>query len=324
MKHRLILAPLLGVTGWHYRRVFTRRFGGFDQAMAPFIAVTHGKQPPSSHFRDISPEHNQASLPLIPQLIGKDGLDFQQTACRLHQEFGYDEVNWNIGCPAGTVTSRLRGAGMLAHPDMIDHFLDQACRDLPCRLSIKMRLGMERPDEFLALVPILNRYPIAEITIHPRTGRQQYTGRADVERFAELKGLLRHPVIYNGDIRRTAQAQAISQRFPDISGLMIGRGSVINPWLPQAIRTGVDETSLFSFDGLRAFHDELLSGYLEQLQGGILPVLGKMKEIWCYWEEHFPEDERRVRSILKSNNLDEYRTMVDRAFDSIQHRHQPD
>jgi tRNA-dihydrouridine synthase len=314
MTQRLILAPLLGVTGQVFRRVFSRRFGGFDQALAPFIAVTHGKQPPRSHFKDIDPVNNVGSLPLIPQLIGKDGQDFNETARRIHGEFGYAEVNWNIGCPAGTVTSRQRGAGMLPHPELIDAFLEAACRDLPCRLSVKMRLGMERPDEYLALVPVLNRYPIGEITIHPRTGRQQYSGQADVERFADLKSRLTHPVVYNGDLRSAARAAAIAGRFPDLSGIMIGRGSVINPWLTQAIREGRDERELFSLAGLRTFHDELLEAYIAAIQGGNLPVLGKMKEIWTYWEDHFPDGERPVRNILKSARLDEYRRNVERAF----------
>ena len=317
MNQRLILAPLLGLTTAVFRQVFCRCFSGFTQIMSPFIAVTHGKQPPLSHFRDILPENNVGSLPIIPQLIGKDGADFRETANRLYHEFAYQEINWNIGCPAGTVTARLRGAGMLSHPEMIDTFLEQACAGLHCRLSVKMRLGMEKNTEFLALAPILNRYPISEITIHPRTGRQQYTGRADVEKFAELKSLLIHPVVYNGDIRTATQAFNIQQRFPDISGLMIGRGSVINPWLTQAIQENRDESGLFNFAGLRAFHDELFAEYVRVLAGVSKPILGKMKEIWCYWEEHFPDAERRVRNILKSDTLDEYRSMVDRAFGSI-------
>lgn len=309
---RLILAPLLGVTTAVFRRVFQQHFSGFDQAMGPFIAVTHGKLPPIKYFKDIWPQNNQTSIPLIPQLIGKDGHDFREMANRIQAEFGYNEINWNIGCPSPTVTSRVRGAGMLAHPDMIRDFLDAACLGLKCQLSIKMRLGMERPDEYLHLVEILNRYPICEITIHPRTGRQLYTGNADVERFADLQSRLSSPIVYNGDIRTSEHGLMIGQRFPQLSGLMIGRGAISNPLLPSLFQSGEITQKVPDLIRLQAFHDDLYQSYSESMEGGAGPILGKMKEIWTYWSAALGDS--AVRHILKSKSLIEYELNVSRAF----------
>jgi len=306
----LVLAPLLGVTTATFRRVFKAHFPGIDRALSPFIPTTHGRPPALRYYKDILPGNNRDSLPLIPQLIGKDGNDFREAANAIHDELGYDEVNWNLGCPAKTVTSRGRGAGMLKDPAAVDAFLDAACSGLRCRLSIKMRLGLQRDDDYLALVGILDRYPIAEITIHPRTGRQQYGGRADVERFADFRARLRHPVAYNGDIETTARAREICARFPGLSSLMIGRGVIANPWLPAAIRDGRPEREAHDLRALARFHDDLYDAYRASLDGGAGPVLAKMKEVWTYWEATLPD----VRRILKSRSLPEYEENVARVL----------
>lgn len=312
----LVLAPLLGVTTAAFRRVHRRLFGGFDRDMAPFLSTTKGKQPPRSYFKDIWPENNPGAA-LVPQLLGKDGVDFREMANRISEEFGYAEVNWNIGCPAATVTSRQRGAGLLPHPEQIAAFLAQATAGLRPRLSVKMRLGMERPDECLALVDILNSFDIKEITIHGRTGRQQYAGRADPEGFAALAERLAAPVAYNGDIDSPAQAWALAARFPRLSSIMIGRGAVRRPDLAAACRAAPAEpgdAGRTPLAALKRFHDELYAEYRAAMSGGPGPLLGKMKEVWTYWPANLGE--RPVRQVLKSKSLAEYEDRAAHAFDS--------
>lgn len=306
----IVLAPLQGVTTATFRRVFRRHFGGFDRAMAPFLPTMSGGRVRGRQFRDILPEANRGALPLIPQLIGRDGHDFRETANRIHDEFGYEEVNWNLGCPSPTVTARGRGAGMLRDPLRVEAFLAAACAGLRCRLSIKMRLGMDRDDEALALVDCLNRHPIAEITIHPRTGRQQYAGTADIERFDGLKARLVHPVAFNGDIDTTDGALGICARFDDLSSLMIGRAAIANPWLVGAIRTGLPERAAWCPDALARFHDDLYDAYRVDLEGGPGPVLARMKELWAYWAPAFPD----MRRVLKSRDFAGYEVAVARVF----------
>jgi tRNA-dihydrouridine synthase B len=310
---RLILAPLMGVTGATFRRIYNRHFPGFSCALAPFITTTHGNPAARSHFKDILPINNTESLPLIPQLIGRDGPDFVAAANRLHGEFGFAEVNWNIGCPSGTVTAKRRGAGILPYPDQIESFLDHVCTNIKSNLSIKMRLGMHDPYEFRPLAPILNRYPIHEITIHPRTGDQMYEGSVNLDAFTEFSGALDKPVVYNGDITTTAYARELLHRFPKLTGLMIGRGAIANPFLPLAIRENGDERSLFDLKALAAFHDDLLAAYHAEMQGGPLPLLARMKELWAYW---FPAlgTPKTAKKILKAKTLVDYHTAVAVVF----------
>lgn len=313
MTQRLILAPLMGITGATFRRIYNRHFPGFTGAMAPFITTTHGNPASRSHFKDILPENNRDSLPLVPQLIGNDGPDFARAANRLCGDFGFTEVNWNIGCPSGTVTAKKRGAGLLPCPDLIDAFLDHVCSNSTCRLSVKMRLGLRDPNQYRALVPIFNRYPVVEITMHPRLGSQMYEGTVDLGAFADFYAAINKPIVYNGDITTAVFAKSLCGRFPGLAGLMIGRGAVANPFLPAAIRSGVDEKLLFERIRLQKFHDDLLAAYEETLLGGAPVLLGRMKELWQYWIP-VAGGPRLVKTVLKAKRMDEYRSAVARAF----------
>jgi len=313
MTHRLILAPLMGITGAVFRQVFSRHFTGFSAALAPFITTTHGNPASRSHFKDLWPENNKNSLAVIPQLIGRDGPDFARAANRLHHEWGFAEVNWNIGCPSGTVTAKKRGAGLLPFPDLIDAFLDHVCKAITCSLQVKMRVGMHDPYEFRGLVPVLNRYPLSEITVHPRTGDQQYNGTVNREAFAEFYSLCKKPVVYNGDITSAAGARELCAAFGGLSGLMIGRGAIANPFLARAIQSGDDEKKLLDRAKIKNFHDDLFQTYAATLEGGPPVVLGRMKELWAYWKP-VASDPKAIKAVLKAKKIDDYLAAAGKAL----------
>jgi tRNA-dihydrouridine synthase len=182
VKTKLILAPIRGVTTAIYRSVYIKHFDGFDEALAPFIPTTIGDKISTSHLSDILPENNINGLPTTPQLIGNNAEDFVRMANHIHQ-LGYDSINWNLGCPYPTVVNKKRGAGLLPLPDKIEAFLDKVIPVLKCRLTIKTRLGLNNPDELIALIPLFNNYPVKELIIHPRTAKQSYSGTVDLKRY---------------------------------------------------------------------------------------------------------------------------------------------
>jgi len=195
---KLILAPLKGFTEAVFRNAFAAHFDGFDGAMAPFVTAVAAGRLAEKHIQDLLPQQN-SRMPIEPQILGNSADDFIFLARRLC-EMGYPEVNWNLGCPYRPVTKKRRGSGLLPFPEQVDEFLDRTLRALPGRLSIKMRLGRNRPDEIFKLLPIFNRYPLKEITIHPRTARQMYGGVPDLDTFQGCLEQSRHRLVYNGDI----------------------------------------------------------------------------------------------------------------------------
>ena len=80
------------------------------------------------------------------------------------RDYGYPEVNLNVGCPSGTVTAKGKGSGMLRDMDGLDAFLEQIYSAAPLPISIKTRIGFEQPEEFEKILAVYNRYPICEYT----------------------------------------------------------------------------------------------------------------------------------------------------------------
>lgn len=304
----LILAPLRGLTDAIYRTTFAHHFAGFDQAMAPFLTTFKGTKVKSARLDDLLPENN-SDLPVVPQILGKDAEQFKVLATIL-ADLGYQTVNWNLGCPYPMVANKGRGSGLLPAPDKIAAFLDQL-GDLPCRLSIKTRIGRKDKDEIKALMPIFNAYPLEELIIHPRLGVQLYKGEVDLETFAYCLTHSRNPVTYNGDICTGKDFQRLHRQFPQIKRWMIGRGALRDPLLPASIKEL--ELPQQPLATLRAFHDELFRRYGQRLCGDS-HLLGRMKAVWFYLAFSFPHSKKILKKIQKTRKIEAYHALIDQLF----------
>ena len=260
----LYLAPVRGISDMIYRNAFNRHFGGIDVAMTPFLTVTKGTQLKELQLAELREENN--TLPIIPQIIGKSAENFIELSKTLH-DIGVAEINWNLGCPYTMKTKKKLGSGLLPHPDLIQLFLDKVCAETKTKLSIKVRLGLNTPDELEKLIPIFNQYPIVEMTIHPRTAKQMYSGDIDFDSFQRALDLSTIPVIYNGDIFSKEEYESIISKFPNISGLMLGRGLFRNPFLASEIKGEVEFSQEQRVEKLKNFHNELLENYKQRLSG---------------------------------------------------------
>ena len=122
--------------------------------------------PSKRRWPSFLPQANPGT-PLIPQLLAKDGSCAAWMIGVLRQ-MGYREVNLNLGCPSGTVTAKGKGAGMLRDLDALDRFLDTVFSEAGGPISVKTRIGVEKPEEFGPHPGgVTGRYPIAELIIHP-------------------------------------------------------------------------------------------------------------------------------------------------------------
>ena len=295
-----------GLTELLFRRVYEQCFPRvFDLAVSPFLSLTHGNLADAwKKIDDVLPEPNKGSIPVVPQILGKEPEEFVALANRLF-EIGYEEVNWNIGCPVRRVAAKHRGSGILPYPHEVRCILEQVVPRLQGKLSVKMRLGLRSPDEIFDLVPVLNDFPLASVTIHPRTGKQQYGGQVDLDTFGRVLPLIRHHVIYNGDIHTLADYRRIRARFPQIKDFMLGRGVLYNPCLPLEIRKEEerDEHTLTNPD--TAQFSTLSSQFIIALVDAIfaLPTsdeahLRKTKEYWCLLWRSLPVSQQQAAAVL--------------------------
>ncbi len=170
-----------------------------------------------SYQRDLDPAVN-TTLEVIPQVMTADADDFI-FVIKYIQSLGYKELNWNLGCPYPMVTKSGMGSGLICNTEKIDHILDRAHSETDVTISMKMRLGYESPNEILESFPILEKYPLKNVAIHARLGKQLYKGGTDLEAFQKCVDIAKHTLYYNGDITTVAQFRKMRERFPSIDAL---------------------------------------------------------------------------------------------------------
>ena len=300
---RLYLAPLEGITGWIFRSALYKCFGGFDKYFVPFIRPNQMGHFSAREKKDILPAHNEGMY-TVPQILTNKPEDFIRTAAKL-KEYGYEEINLNLGCPSKTVVTKGRGAGFLAYPDRLDAFLDEIFEKCDIRISVKTRLGMEEPEEFYHLLEIYNKYPMEELIIHPRVNTP------NLELFSEILPKSRNPVCYNGDIFTPDDYERFVNLQPSVERIMTGRGVLADPALARRIRGG----SAAGKEELRRFHELLYAGYCEEMSGD-RTILYKMKELWTYLAPRFTNYKKYAKKIKKAEKCPVYEKVVEELFEN--------
>lgn len=300
---KLYFAPLEGITGYVYRQAFEKYYGGVDAYFTPFLSPTQNKSLTYRELNDILPEHNEG-MHVIPQILTNRAEYFIRTAREL-QQYGYQEVNLNLGCPSGTVTAKGKGAGFLAAKEELAEFLDEIFANLSMQISIKTRIGVLSAEEFPALLEIFDRFPVSELIIHPRLRKDFYGGMPDMETFGLAYEAGRQILCYNGDINTEEDYKSLIGKYPKLHGVMMGRGLLKNPVLAGRIKGGQE----FSADNFLAFQEEILRGY-ERVMSGERNTLFKMKELWFYFISLFPGKEREYKKLKKSGSIREYEAAV--------------
>ena len=306
---RYYLAPMEGITTDIYRAAYHKYFWPMEKYFTPFL-VPHSKKGFSAReMREIDPARNEG-MNLVPQIMSNQAGDCLRTMKKL-KDLGYQEVNLNFGCPSRTVVSKNRGAGFLADPEALEHFLEEVFAHGDQKISVKTRLGKYHPEEFEEILAVYNRYPLEELILHPRTQQDFYQGRVNLEAYAYAREHSRNPLCYNGDIRSASDGKRLTEQFPGTDTVMLGRGVIANPALVEQMEGRAGE----ELDGerLKAFLEEICEGY-QELGAGERPVLFKMKELWAYLTGLFPESQKQAKKIRKSGSLAEYQAAVEEVF----------
>lgn len=302
-------APLQGYTDVIYRNAHAACFGGINAYYTPFVRLEKGTFR-HRDVRGIEPGNNQVPH-LIPQLIAPTA-EKAEKILSLFIEKGYKEADINMGCPFPILAKRHNGSGILPYPEEVKALLSLITKYPQISFSIKMRLGWEDPEECLKLAPIINELPLRQVVMHPRLGKQQYKGEVDLKAFEAFQHVCKHPLIYNGDINHIEDIHRIQEQFPGLAGMMIGRGLLANPalaWEYQQNRTlEFDEMK----EKIQSMHTYVYEEYIEQLKGGDLQILNKMK---AFWEYLLPNADRKLlKAIHKSTNLHKYTQAVHAFF----------
>jgi tRNA-dihydrouridine synthase len=292
----IILAPLHGYTEVSFRNALAACFDGYNEAIAPFISLSPADRINLCRLHDVIPSNN-LRLKVIPQILGNDPQLFIAMANAM-ADLGYERINWNMGCPKKAIAAKKRGSGLLPYPELIDDILSVVVPNISQRLSVKLRLGRNHPDEIYPVIEVLNRYPLEAITIHPRIGIQQYEERADVDRFETAMHLIKHPVIYNGDIFSVTDYQRISKRFPSVTSFMIGRGVFANPFLAEQIK-GLPPASTEEQRNRFIHFVTVLMAELKKESRSLHFLFCRLKDYWGFFSYLFYDSEKIYQKLVR-------------------------
>ena len=295
------MAPLEAITTYTYRQAHAKVYGPLDKYFIPFLETHEKRDFKTRELQEILPEHNEG-IYAVPQILTNKADGFIRIG-RALKDYGYQEVNLNLGCPSKTVVTKGKGSGFLAFPEELDRFLDEIFEALgsELKLSVKTRIGKERPEEFPRLLEIFNHYPLEELIIHPRVQTDGYKNHPRMEMYDLAAKESKNPICYNGDLFNQEKLEKFQRERPDTDCLMIGRGFLMNQGLLHP-KTGRKE--------FWEFHDLVYHGYLERDLGGYRNVLFKMKELWLYQVKLFPEVNGLEKKIKKLQTQQEYEQLM--------------
>ena len=309
----LLSSPLQGFTDFRFRNAFHHYFGGIDTFYAPYIRLDGKMIIKSSYQRDLQPENN-TTLEVIPQVMTNDA-DAFLFVVKYIQQLGYKELNWNLGCPYPMVTKQGMGSGLICNPEKINHILERIHNETDVIVSMKMRMGYENPEEILDVFPILDKYPLKNIAIHARIGKQLYKGGVNLEAFQRCVDSTKHKLYYNGDITTVAKFQEMQDRFPSVDHFMIGRGLIADPFLPSMIKNNTTEYPANRWKIFSQFHDTIYHHYDAALSGPT-PIKMKMLGFWEYFSQSFSNPQKTFKKIKKAGNPKAYTQAVTEILNS--------
>ncbi len=309
---KIYFAPFQGITTHVFRNVYANHFRGVDKLYTPYFSnFEPGHSLSEIKMRSL---RNQVEfgIEVVPQVLSKSAEEIIWLA-HLCGQMSFKELNWNLGCPYPQVANKKRGSGILPYPEMVDEILQKVFNEIKISLSVKCRLGYHSADEMAGLIPVFNRYPISEITIHARIGKQLYAGEPDLHAFASAASALKLPLVYNGDIFRVENYQEFIRQFPDIKLLMLGRGILHDPFLPAKIK-GIELPSNPQAI-VYQFVNELYEAIRHERNNNP-SVLNAMKEYWAYLAESFDEPVRVFRKVRKAKSFSDYEEGISYIFEN--------
>lgn len=307
------LAPMEGVTTYVFRNAYHNTFYPTDKYFTPFLVPHVNKKFSEKEWNELNPENN-SGMYVVPQILTCQAEDFVRTAKWL-KEYGYGEVNLNLGCPSKTVVSKGRGSGFLENPRKLDAFFAEVFEKLDMDVSVKTRIGLESGLEFEDILAVYEKYPIKELIIHPRVQADYYKNHPNLEVFGEAFENSRHSICYNGDLFSVEDVTQFAKKFPKVEKLMLGRGVVAYPDLIHRLQ-GMKYNRK---ELLQKFHQELLEGYLA-IRFGDRNVLFKMKEFWSYFVKNFEDEKKLWKKIKKCEKLSVYEGVVADAFARVEQK----
>lgn len=300
----LHFAPVQGHTDAAYRHFHSEIYGNKQTYYSPFIRLDkEGVRP--RDIKDIDSDLNH-NTHLVPQIIFRDGHELNSLIMIIKAQ-GAKEIDLNMGCPFPLQTGHGRGAATILNDKLANEVVKAVNENPEISFSVKMRLGLQYSDEWQKLLPYLNEIRLKHITMHPRVAKQQYRGDVDMDQFSLFLSKSKNPVIYNGDIKSLEGIKNIEEKYPEIEGIMVGRGILGRPSLLAEYLQDREFLKEERLSLMLEFHRLLFNHYSSVLCGDS-QIISKISPFWEYAEDEIGR--KAWKAIKKASNLAKYQTAV--------------
>lgn len=307
----LQLAPMEGVGDRCFRKAIAT-IGGFDEAVRDFLRV-----PKEAHIKSLAAPYNADELaptPLAAQVMGSDPCLMAEMAQELERK-GAPRIDVNCGCPSNTVTGRGAGSSLLKDPGFLHEIAKAVVRSVSIPVTVKMRSGYEDTSLFHENLLAAQESGIAYLTLHPRTKVEGYGPPANWDLIAEAKSFLKIPVVGNGDILSVQDALKMLERTR-CDALMIGRGSVINPFIFHQIKAHfLGKPFQPQWEDLLRYFDVYLAEIPADAPTKV--KLGKLKQLLGFFFKG-NEELLKSRAVILTSQVDSSEALMDLAIPLLQ------
>jgi tRNA-dihydrouridine synthase B len=320
-----VLAPMAGVTDTVFRR-FIKNLGGCGLIMTEFTSadgLLRDERVRGRYLHFYEDEH-----PVSAQLFGSSPTVLADAA-RMVEDFGFDLVDLNLGCPAKKVVKCNGGSGLLRDLPLIQKIFEAVRAAVKIPFTVKFRAGWN-DDEIVCveLARMAESCGLGAVALHARTREQGYSGNARWEWIASVKQAVKIPVIGNGDIRSPEDACAVVTQT-GCDAVMIGRMAPANPWIFRQIEQYVSRAPLAA-DGAEPRHHtgvlydepteadryQMIRTYFQMLLEEEMPgAEGKMKQFASWFTHGIPGGAALRKAIYDAKSGPEILRRVEEFFE---------
>ena len=257
-KNPFILAPMDDVTDIAFRKLCEKHKASYSTTELTSVdALIHNKVYKSRY------ERSNLKINSI-QLFGKDPLKFVEAAKNIETEA--DMIDVNLGCPSPTVTKNDAGSMLLKDPKNVSQIIEKLVKNINLPITAKIRLGYEKTNH-IQIAKEIEDSGASLITVHGRTAKQKYSGKANFNAIQEIYETLKIPVIGNGDIKEEEQIDIyLSSQNPHCDALMIGRAAIGNPFIFERFNHYYKTGEKLEISDIKNKQKELFLEYLKLLE----------------------------------------------------------